>query len=90
MGTPDISLFEMVGAYSTFANKGIYVKPITITRIEDKNGTVLFEVSPETRDVISEESAYVTLNLLKGVTEGVQANAFATMLQKRTTPIRLW
>ena len=70
LGTPDISLFEMVGAYSTFANKGIYVKPITITRIEDKNGTVLFEVSPETRDVISEESAYVTLNLLKGVTEG--------------------
>ena len=70
LGTPDISLFEMVGAYSTFANKGIYVKPITITRIEDKNGTVLFEVAPETRDVISEESAYVTLNLLKGVTEG--------------------
>ena len=70
LGTPDISLFEMVGAYSTFANKGIYVKPITITRIEDKNGTVLFEVAPQTRDVISEESAYVTLNLLKGVTEG--------------------
>ena len=46
------------------------MKPITITRIEDKNGTVLFEVSPETRDVISEESAFVTLNLLKGVTEG--------------------
>ena len=70
LGTPDISLFEMVGAYSTFANKGIYVKPITITRIEDKNGTVLFEVAPETKDVLSEESAYVTLNLLKGVTEG--------------------
>lgn len=70
LGTPDISLFEMVGAYSTFANKGIYVKPIMITRIEDKNGTVLFEVVPETQDVLSEESAYVTLNLLKGVTEG--------------------
>lgn len=70
LGTPDISLYEMVGAYSTFANKGIYVKPITITRIEDKNGTVLFEVTPETRDVLSEESAYVTLSLLKGVTEG--------------------
>ena len=38
LGTPDISLFEMVGAYSTFANKGIYVKPIMISRIEDKNG----------------------------------------------------
>ena len=65
LGTPDISLFEMVGAYSTFANKGIYVKPITITRIEDKNGTVLFEVSPETRDVISEESALCHAKLVK-------------------------
>jgi penicillin-binding protein 1A len=60
----------MVGAYSTFANKGVYVKPIMITRIEDKNGTILFEVVPETRDVLSEETAYVTLSLLKGVTEG--------------------
>jgi penicillin-binding protein 1A len=69
LGTPDISLFEMVGAYSTFANKGIYVKPIMISRIEDKNRTVLFEVVPETTDVLSEESAYVTIDLLKGVTE---------------------
>ncbi|MGB2152354.1 MAG: penicillin-binding protein 1A [Flavobacteriaceae bacterium] len=69
LGTPDISLFEMVGAYSTFANKGIYVKPIMISRIEDKNGTILFEVVPETTDVLSQESAYVTIDLLKGVTE---------------------
>ena len=82
LGTPDISLFEMVGAYSTFANKGIYVKPITITRIEDKNGTVLFEVAPETRDVISEESAYVTLNLLKGLPKVVLDNAYVTMSPK--------
>ncbi|MBT4905179.1 MAG: penicillin-binding protein, partial [Flavobacteriaceae bacterium] len=66
LGTPDISLLEMVGAYSTFANKGIYVKPIMISRIEDKNGTVLFEVVPETKDVLSQESAYVTIDLLKG------------------------
>jgi len=69
LGTPDISLLEMVGAYSTFANKGVYVKPIMISRIEDKNGTVLFEVVPETKDVLSQESAYVTIDLLKGVTE---------------------
>jgi penicillin-binding protein 1A len=69
LGTPDISLFEMVGAYSTFANKGIYIKPIMISRIEDKNGTILFEVVPETTDVLSQESAYVTIDLLKGVTE---------------------
>ena len=69
LGTPDISLFEMVGAYGTFANKGIYVKPVMVLRIEDKNGTVLYESVPETLDVISEEAAYVTINLMKGVTE---------------------
>ena len=68
LGTPDISLFEMVGAYSTFANQGIYVKPIMVTRIEDKNGRALYEVIPETQDVLSEEAAYVTLNLRQGVT----------------------
>ena len=56
LGTPDISLFELVGAYGTFANQGIFIKPIIITRIEDKNGMALFEVVPETRDVISEEA----------------------------------
>jgi penicillin-binding protein 1A len=69
LGTPDISLFEMVGAYGTFANQGIYVKPSVVTRIEDKNGTVLFELVPETVDVISEEAAYVNLKLMQGVTE---------------------
>ncbi len=69
LGTPDISLFEMVGAYSTFANQGIYVKPVVITRIEDKNGRALYEVVPETQDVLSEEAAYVTVNLLQGVTK---------------------
>jgi penicillin-binding protein 1A len=69
LGTPDISLFELVGAYGTFANQGIFIKPIVITRIEDKNGMALFEVVPETRDVISEEAAYVTLNLMEGVTK---------------------
>ena len=78
----------MVGAYSTFANKGIYVKPITITRIEDKNGTVLFEVAPETKDVLSEESAYVTLNLLKGVTEGVLDNVYVTMSPQKIMLIK--
>jgi penicillin-binding protein 1A len=69
LGTPDISLFEMVGAYSTFANQGIYVKPVMVTRIEDKNGRALYEVVPETQDVLSEEVAYVTVNLMQGVTQ---------------------
>ena len=69
LGTPDLSVYEMVGAYGAFANQGIYVKPTMITRIEDKNGTLLYQVVPETRDVISAESAYVTVNLLEGVTK---------------------
>ena len=69
LGTADLSVYEMVAAYSSFANQGIYVKPVIVTRIEDKNGTVLFEATPETRDVLSAESAYVTVKLLEGVTE---------------------
>ncbi len=70
LGTPDLSVYEMVAAYSTFANKGVYTKPVMITSIEDKNGTILFQFTPETKDVLSEEVAYVTINLLEGVTQG--------------------
>jgi penicillin-binding protein 1A len=69
LGTPDLSVYEMVGAYGAFANKGIYVKPIMVTKIEDKNGTIIYQSKPETRDVLSEESSYVTLKLLEGVTK---------------------
>ena len=69
LGTPDVSVFEMVGAYSTFANEGVYVEPILIQRIEDKNGTVLYQNVPKTKDVISNETAYVTVSLMEGVTQ---------------------
>ena len=69
LGTPDISVYEMVAAYSTFANKGVYNKPVMVTRIEDKNGTVLYQFAPESKDVLSEEVAYVTVNLMEGVTK---------------------
>ncbi|MGB2087191.1 MAG: penicillin-binding protein 1A [Psychroflexus salarius] len=68
LGTPDLSVYEMVSAYSTFANKGVYVKPFVVERIEDKNGTIIYQHQPESRDVLNEESAYVTVNLLEGVT----------------------
>ncbi|MEO9570528.1 MAG: transglycosylase domain-containing protein [Polaribacter sp.] len=68
LGAVDLSLIEMVGAYATFANKGLRVEPMILTRIEDKNGTVLQEFVPKTKEVLSEESAYVVLDLLKGVT----------------------
>ncbi|WP_029034342.1 penicillin-binding protein 1A [Salinimicrobium terrae] len=69
LGTADLSVFEMVSAYSTFVNEGVYVKPVIVTRIEDKNGTILYQHVPQTRDVLSQEAAYVTLNLLEGVTQ---------------------
>lgn len=69
LGTPDLSLYEMVSAYSAFANKGVYIKPQIISSIRDKNGTILYQHIPETHDVLSEEAAYVTLKLMEGVTE---------------------
>ncbi|MBO6605447.1 penicillin-binding protein 1A [Psychroserpens sp.] len=69
LGTPDISVYEMVAAYATFANKGVYNKPVMVTRIEDKNGTILYQFTPESKDVLSEEVAYTTVNLLEGVTQ---------------------
>ena len=70
LGTADLSVYEMVGAYAAFANKGVYTKPVMVTAIEDKNGTTLYQFKPETRDVIGEETAYVTVKLLEGVTQG--------------------
>jgi penicillin-binding protein 1A len=70
LGSVDLSLFEMVGAYSTFANKGLRIEPMMILKIEDKNGTVLEQFIPNSKEVLSDESAYVITNLLEGVTEG--------------------
>ena len=67
LGTSDVSLYEMVGAYSAFANKGFFVKPILITRIEDKNGNILSTFVPEKVEAISEQTAYLMLNLMQGV-----------------------
>ncbi|NPA43427.1 MAG: PBP1A family penicillin-binding protein [Chlorobi bacterium] len=69
LGTPDIKLYEMVGAFNTFANQGQYIEPVYILRIEDKNGKVLYEYKPVTRDVLSPQIAYVVTNLLEGVTQ---------------------
>ena len=70
LGTPDMNVYEMVGAYGAFANQGVYVKPVMVTRIEDKNGTVLYEYVPKTKDVLSKDVAYAMLNLMEGVTQG--------------------
>ena len=67
LGTSDISVFEMVGAYGTFANKGVFQYPIFVTRIEDKHGNEISSFISPGEDVISEETAFLMLNLLMGV-----------------------
>ena len=69
LGTPDVSVCEMTGAFSTFANKGVYIQPIFITRIEDKNGNVLQQFVPESHEAMSAETAYLMTSLMKGVVE---------------------
>jgi len=69
LGSVDLSLYEMVGAYATFANKGLRIEPMMVMRIEDKNGMVLEQFMPNSKEALSEESAYVITNLLEGVTE---------------------
>ena len=69
LGAIDLSLYEMVGAYTNLPNKGQRVEQNMLLRIEDKNGTVLQEFVPKTNEVLSEESAYVMLDLMKGVTK---------------------
>jgi penicillin-binding protein 1A len=69
LGTSDVKLEEMVGAYSTFANKGIYTRPMYVTRIEDKNGNVLARLIPRIEEVLTEEAAYLMVNLLQGVVQ---------------------
>jgi penicillin-binding protein 1A len=67
LGTSDISLEEMVGAYGTFANKGVYTRPMYVTRIEDKNGNTISKFTPKIEEVLSEDQAYLMLDLLQGV-----------------------
>ena len=78
LGAVDITVKDMVAAYSTFANQGIYMKPQVITRIEDKNGNVIYEPKLESRDVLSKDIAYAVIKLLEGVTESGSGSRLRT------------
>jgi len=71
LGTFDLSVYEMVGAYSTFANKGVWTEPIFINKITDKNGVVLENFSPKTQEAMSQNTADIMIRLLQGVVDGV-------------------
>ena len=67
LGTAEISLFEMTGAYSTFANSGIYMEPFFVSRIEDKNGVVIETFTNSPKEILSEDKNIVMVKLLQGV-----------------------
>lgn len=69
LGSPDLTLYEMAGAMNTFAAKGVYTEPLFVTRIEDKNGNVLARFMPRQEEAMSEETAFLMLELMKGVVE---------------------
>ena len=68
LGVMDLSVFEMVGAYGTFVNDGVYTEPIFVTRIEDKNGNILEEFTPKKQEAIRSQTAYIMCQMLEGVT----------------------
>ncbi len=72
LGVFDLSIYDMVGAISAYANKGVYIEPIIITRIEDNTGNVIFEAFPKANEALDEVTAYTMLEMMKGVTRGVQ------------------
>ncbi|MCF8357680.1 MAG: transglycosylase domain-containing protein [Prolixibacteraceae bacterium] len=67
LGTAEITLYEMIAAYSVYANKGIYTTPLVVTRIEDNNGNVLSTFRPQRHDAVDEHTAYLMINLLQNV-----------------------
>lgn len=69
LGTRDISVYEMVGAYGTFVNQGIYSRPYFIKKITDKDGNIIYENRPEREEVLDQDVAYTTIHMLKKVVD---------------------
>ena len=84
LGAVDLSLYEMISALSTFANKGVHFDPIMILRIEDKNGTELESFTNNSTDVMNEETAYAILNLMEGVTQKGSGVRLRTKMKRST------
>lgn len=78
LGAVDITVEDMVAAYGTFANQGVYIKPQFLTRIEDKSGVIIYEPIPESHDVLNKDIAFAIIKLLEGVTEGGSGNRLRT------------
>lgn len=83
LGTAELTVEEIVGAYGTFANKGVYTRPMYVTRIDDKNGNTISRFTPRIEEVLSEDQAYLMLNLLQGVVKS------GTAIRLRLDPYNL-
>lgn len=71
LGTPELSAMDMAGAYTAFANNGIVSRPIFVTRIEDKNGKLIYAANPEQKRAINPAYNYVIVDMLKYVASGI-------------------
>jgi penicillin-binding protein 1A len=69
LGAVEITVEDMVAAFSTFANQGVYTKPQFLAKIENKSGEVIYEPIPESHDVLNKDIAFAVIKLLEGVTE---------------------
>lgn len=65
LGVPDLSVFDMTGVYSTLVNKGVYVQPTFIKRIEDKEGKVIYQSNPKRQEALDEQYAYLMVDMLR-------------------------
>jgi len=90
LGPMDVSLYDMVGAQSTFANKGLFIKPIYVMRVEDRNGNVIIDLEYELREAMPEELAYTMIGMMKGAVTGASnvyqgGRVYATSSSLRST-----
>jgi len=70
IGTGEVQPLELIAAYGVFPNEGVYVEPMTILKIEDKDGNIIEENQPSQREVLSKETAYIMTSMLEGTVNG--------------------
>ena len=90
LGPMDVSLYDMVGAQSTFANKGLHIKPIYVMRVEDRNGNVIIDLEYDLKEAMPEDLAYTMLQMMKGAVNGAGnvhqgGRVYATSSRLRST-----
>lgn len=88
LGTPEVTVFEMTAAYSAFANKGIAVRPVFVTRIEDKNGNIIAEFPAKRVEVMREEISAVMVDMMQYVMDYGTVNVYVA-LNMEELPVRL-